>query len=65
MNNTIVVITTSGQEYSLPGTAWTPEQIVNTYAASVPGIGSMASEVETNANGDKVVTFRPRTGSKG
>ena len=65
MNNTIVNITTSGQEYTLPGTSWTPEQIVNTYAASVPGIGSMDAEVRTNDNGDKVVTFRPRTGTKG
>lgn len=65
MNNTIVIITTSGQEYSLPGAAWTADQIVNTYATSVPGIGSMQSEVTTRDNGDKVVTFRPRTGTKG
>jgi len=63
--NTIVVIATSGQEYTLPGTTWTPEQVVSVYAASVPGIGSMASEVTTDANGNKTITFRPRTGTKG
>jgi hypothetical protein len=65
MNNTIVVISTSGQEITLPGIFWTPEQITNTYATSIPGIGSMASEVTTDANGDKRITFRPRTGTKG
>jgi hypothetical protein len=65
MNSTIVVISTSGQEYTLPGTTWTPEQVISVYAASVPGIGGMTSEVTTNANGDKVITFRPRTGTKG
>jgi hypothetical protein len=65
MNNTIVVISTSGQEYQLPGLTWTPEQVVSTYSASVPGIGSMTPEVTTDANGDKRITFRPRTGTKG
>jgi hypothetical protein len=65
MNNTIVVISTSGQEYTLPGTTWTADQVVNTYSASVPGIGSMTSEVTTDTNGDKRITFRPRTGTKG
>lgn len=65
MNNTIVVITTSGQEYTLPGTSWTPEQVVNTYSTSVPGIGGMTSEVTNDPNGDKRITFRPRTGTKG
>lgn len=64
-NNTIVVIQTSGQEYTMPGTNWTPEQIVNTYTTAVPGIGSMTSEITTDPNGDKRVTFRPRTGTKG
>lgn len=64
-NSTIVVIQTSGQEYTLPGNAWTPEQIVNIYTTAVPGIGSMTSEITTDANGDKRITFRPRTGTKG
>ena len=65
MNNTIVVISTSSQEYTLPGTTWTVEQIVSTYASNVPGIASMQADVTTDTNGDKRVTFRPRTGTKG
>jgi hypothetical protein len=65
MSNTVVVISTSGQSFTMPGTSWTADQIVNTYATSVPGIASMASEVTTDQNGDQVITFRPRTGSKG
>jgi hypothetical protein len=63
--NTIVTLSTSGQEYTLPGTSWTAEQFVSTYSSSIPGIASMASEVSSNANGDKCITFRPRTGTKG
>ena len=65
MNNTIVNITTSDQSYTLPGTAWTAAQIINTYATSVPGIGSMAYEQSTDDSGNNVFTFRPRTGTKG
>lgn len=65
MNNTIVEITTSGQQYTLPGTAWTAAQIVNTYATSVPGIGAMKVAQSTNDNGDNVFVFRPETGGKG
>lgn len=65
MSNTVVVISTSGQEYTLPGTTWTAELVVSTYSTSVPGIGSMTSEITTDANGDTRITFRPRTGTKG
>lgn len=64
MAQTLVVISTSGQEFPLPGTQWTPEQVVASFASSVPGIGSMQSEVTTNGE-NKTITFRPRTGSKG
>jgi hypothetical protein len=64
MSQTLVVITTSGQEFPLPGTQWTPESVVTTFQSSVPGIGAMQSEV-TEANGNKTITFRPRTGTKG
>lgn len=65
MAQTLVVITTSGQEFPMPGTEWTTEQIVNIYSVQVPGLGSMAAEVTTDSNGDKRITFRPRTGTKG
>lgn len=64
MGNTIVIISNSGQEFNLPGTHWTTQQVASTFADSVPGIGSMTSEVTTE-NGNQVITFRPRTGTKG
>ena len=64
MGNTIVIISNSGQEFTLPGTHWTAAQVSATFADSVPGIGSMTSEI-TNENGDQIITFRPRTGTKG
>ena len=63
-NSTIINVTTSGQEFTLPGTAWTAAQVASTFADTVPGIGSMTSEVTTQ-NGDQVITFRARTGTKG
>ena len=66
MASTIVNITTSDQQFTLPGTSWTQAQIVNTFSANVPGIGNMDVTV-TGGEGDtdKVMTFRPRTGTKG
>ena len=65
MANTIVTIVSTGAEYTLPGTQWTVESVVSNFADSVPGIGSMQSEVTTAENGDKLISFRPRTGTKG
>lgn len=65
MANTIVDISTSGQSFTLPGNHWTTAQVVATFSDSVPGIASMNAEESTNASGDKVLTFRPRTGTKG
>ena len=62
--NTFVYIASSGQEFTLPGTHWTAAQVASTFAESVPGIGTMTSEVTTE-NGNQVITFRPRTGTKG
>jgi hypothetical protein len=64
MAQTQVVISTSGQTFQLPGTHWTPAQVASTFSESVSGIGSMAFEVTTSGE-DQVITFRPRTGSKG
>lgn len=66
MANTIINIATSDQTYTLPGTHWTTEQVVSTFSASVPGIAGM--EVTTTGGGDEsdvIMTFRPRTGTKG
>lgn len=61
---TTVIISTSGQEFVLPGTAWTAEQVSSSFASSVPGIASMTSEI-TMEGENKIITFRPRTGTKG
>lgn len=62
-DSTLIVIATSGQEYPLPGTHWTPEMAVTSLSAVVPGIASMQSEVTDN-NGQRIITFRNRSGSK-
>jgi len=64
MGNTIVIVSNSGQEFTLPGTHWTAAQVAATFADSVPGISAMTSEVTTE-DGNQVITFRPRTGTKG
>lgn len=64
MAQTKVVISSSGQEFTLPGTSWTTEQVVSSFASSVPNIGSMQANV-TEQGEDKVITFSPRTGTKG
>jgi len=61
---TKVVVANSGQSYTLPGTHWTSQQVAGAFSDNVPGIASMQSD-ETMENGDKVFTFRPRTGTKG
>lgn len=61
---TKIVVANSGQTFTLPGTHWTATQVAQTFADSVPGIASMQSD-ESLENGDKVYTFRPRTGTKG
>ena len=60
-------VTSADSTYQIPGD-WTPAQIVQNYASQVPGIGNMSftERVETRADGDvRVVTFSPRTGTKG
>ena len=64
MANTRIIIVQTGADYTLPGTSWTTQQVVSNFADSVPGIGSMSVE-ETFEGEDKVLTFRPRTGTKG
>lgn len=61
---TVIVISTSGQEYPLPGGHWTPELAVSSLSAVVPGIASMSSEVSESGD-TKTIIFRPRSGTKG
>lgn len=64
MAQTKIVISSSGQEFQLPGTAWTTEQVIASFASAVPGLSSMQANV-TESGEDKVITFSPRTGTKG
>jgi len=64
-NSTTIVITTSGQNIPVPNSLLSPDQIVNMYSSLIPGIGSMESETTTDDAGNRTVTFRPRTGTKG
>ena len=57
----------SDSTYQIPGD-WSAAQIVASYSSQVPGIGNMVSEeqIVTRAEGQvKVITFKPRTGTKG
>ena len=63
VTNTNIVIVSTDTQYNIPGD-WSAEQVASTYAASIPGIGSMVAE--TSVSGDvKTITFKPRTGTKG
>jgi len=63
ITTTVLEVVSTGQEFSIPGD-YTPEQLVTTYGANVPGLASMQSEVSVSGS-TKRVTFRPRTGNKG
>lgn len=60
-------IVNADSTYQIPGD-WTAAGIVASYSATIPGIANMVSEerVETRTEGEvKVITFKPRTGTKG
>ena len=64
---TVMVITSTDSTYTVPGD-WTAAQLVSSYSASIPGLGSFnpTESVATGADGDvRTVTFSPRVGNKG
>jgi hypothetical protein len=63
--STKVVIVSTGASYTLPGTDWTAASVVSNFSETIPGIGAMDSEVATDSDGNKTITFRPKTGNKG
>jgi len=65
MAQTIVSIPTQQVELPFPGVDWTVQQLQSSLASSYPGLASMDSTTTTLASGDKVITFSPRTGTKG
>lgn len=61
------IVTSTDTEYSVPGD-WSAEQIKASYASQVSGINNFQSEerYEQRTEGRvRVITFRPRTGTKG
>jgi hypothetical protein len=65
MAQTRIIVGNTGENSTLPGTAWTADQVVAQLQTHIPGLASMSSEVTNDPNGDKVITFRARTGTKG
>jgi hypothetical protein len=64
---TTFIVTSTDTEYSVPGD-WTADALKANYANQVPGIGNMNATETTRATEgglERVVTFSPRTGSKG
>ena len=64
---TEIVVVSLDTTYQIPGD-WSVSQIVANYSASIQGLANMQAEesLETRDEGQvKVLTFRPRTGTKG
>lgn len=66
---TKLVITSTDTDYEIPGD-WSVDQVKANYASSIQGLGNM-SHTETlvqsldGAGQVRVITFSPRTGTKG
>jgi hypothetical protein len=65
---TEVIVTTNDTDYQVPGDM-SPAQIVTAYGSAIPGLANMQSESRVEfregIGNVRVVTFRPRTGTKG
>jgi len=64
---TTATITSTDTDYNVPGDL-TPTQFVAAYSSQIPGLSNMTYEerVETRDIGQvRVITFKPKTGTKG
>ena len=65
---TELIVTTNDTDYQVPGDM-TAQQLINAYGASIPGLSNMVHESRTEFREGvgqvRVVTFKPRTGTKG
>jgi hypothetical protein len=65
---TEIIVTSSDSDYQVPGDL-SPAQIVTAYAAQIPGLSNMTSEERVEyrdgVGNVRIVTFKPRTGTKG
>ena len=60
---TVVVISSTGGEYSIPGDI-SPEAFIASYGTQINGLSNMVATT-TCSDGTKYITFNPRTGTKG
>lgn len=63
IKNTVFEVQSTGQEYTIPG-SFTAEQIAASYASSIAGIANMQASVREEGE-TRMITFSPRTGTKG
>jgi hypothetical protein len=65
---TELIVTTNDTDYQIPGD-WTPAQLVTNYSASISGLANMVHESRVEyregLGNVRVVTFKPKTGTKG
>jgi hypothetical protein len=65
---TELIVTSNDTDYQIPGD-WTPQQLVTNYQSSIPGLANMTYEQRTEyregLGNVRVVTFKPKTGTKG
>lgn len=64
---TEIIVTTNDTDYQVPGDM-SPQQVITAYSSSIPGLSNMTYEerIENRDIGQvRVITFKPRTGTKG
>lgn len=64
LQSTTIIVTNSGSEFVVPGLL-SVQQVVSAYAESIPGLSGFSSEVNDDDEDHRVITFSPRTGTKG
>lgn len=67
VTRTEFTVVSTDTEYGLPGD-WTAETIKRNYATQISGLSSMVSEERYEQRGSdyvRIITFKPRTGTKG
>lgn len=67
INFTEFTVVSTDSEYRLPGD-WTADSIKASYGSQISGLSSMVSEERIETRGSdtiRVITFKPRTGTKG
>ncbi len=60
---TRIVISTTGQTYTAPGSL-DLAQVRAMYGSSLPAVNTMDADI-TNEGDQRVITFRPKVGTKG